>query len=76
MKHTEEQIKKIAIKVLNDLEWPFDESKGVRPIERTIADQIEEVKSQKKHPRFNDYVATLFPFWDVIFDFPEDDKPN
>ena len=73
MKLLEKEIKEIAIKVLNDIEWPFDEKFGALPIEYTIEMQIEEVKSQKNHPRFQEYVDRLFPYWSVRFDFPEDD---
>lgn len=73
MKLTEKQAKEIAIKVLNDIEWTFDTKKGARPLFYSIDEQIEEVKSQKNHPRFQEYVDNLFIYWCVMFDFPEDD---
>jgi hypothetical protein len=73
MKLTEEQVKEIATKVLTDIEWTFNRETGAVPIEKSIEKQIEEVSTQKKHPRFEEYVASLTPFWVVLFDFPEDD---
>lgn len=73
MKHTEKEIKDIAQLVMKDIDWPYDTIKGIRALEYTVQEQIEEMSSQKKHPRFSEYVATLFPFWTVMLDFPEDD---
>lgn len=74
MIHTESEIKAIAIKVLNDVKWIYNVSNSPRPIFKSIDNQIEDVSTQKKHPRFSEYVAKLFEYWDVIFDFPEDDN--
>lgn len=73
MERKKEEIKRIAIKVLSDIDWPFDEKKGARPHEYSVENQIEEVSTQKSNPRFQEYVDKLFPYWDVLFDYPEDD---
>jgi hypothetical protein len=74
MIHTENEIEIIAIKILRDVKWTYNESNSPRAIFKSIDYQIEEVSTQKKHPRFNEYVAMLFEYWLVFFDFPEDDN--
>lgn len=73
MKYTLEQIKDIAMQIMKDIAWPYDESKGIRPFECNLEQQIKDIDSQKNHPRFDDYITLLFPYWDVHIDFPADD---
>lgn len=73
MKQTEAQIIKIAEKVMEDIGWPYDSKRGIIPISFTIETQIEEMSSQKNHPRFQEYVDKLFPYWKAMLDFPEEE---
>ncbi|MCB0514951.1 MAG: hypothetical protein R2798_02160 [Chitinophagales bacterium] len=73
MKLTEVEVIAIAQKVIEDIEWLYDEEKGIRPIAYDIEAQIERVSTQKNHPRFAEYVALLKPYWSAIMDFPKDD---
>ncbi|NMH28450.1 hypothetical protein [Flavobacterium silvaticum] len=61
---------------MNDIGWTYDEKSPIEPIEQTIEHQIEEMASQKNHKRFDEYVASLFPYWVIGLDFPEDDGWN
>ena len=74
MRHTKNEIELIAIKVMEDIDWTYDKINSPRALEFSIQEQIEQVDSQKNHPRFEEYVANLFPFWNVLFDFLEDDN--
>jgi hypothetical protein len=58
---------------MEDIEWSYDKQKGSSPLLYNIESQIEQVSSQIKHPKFEEYVKTLFTYWDVIFHFPDDD---
>jgi hypothetical protein len=71
MKQTEEKVASIAIKVINDVGWLFDKSKGVRPLSTSLEEQYEKYK---KFEGFEKNKHKIFAFWDVIFDFPEDDN--
>jgi hypothetical protein len=70
MKMTEKEVAKIAIQVLNDIKWPYDAKKGVRPLETTLEEQYEKYKNFEG---FEENKHKVFPYWSVLFDFPEDD---
>lgn len=70
MKHTEEQITKLAKKIIEDVGWTYEEGSFVSVFENR-EEQIEQMSSQKDHPRFQEYIETLFPYWSVTLDFPE-----
>jgi hypothetical protein len=74
MKHSEIQIIEKAKKVLQDVGWTYEEAVPPAAIEYDIERQVAEVGSQKKHPRFQEYVNTLFPYWSVLFEFPKEDE--
>lgn len=73
MKYAEEQINKLVKKVLEDVEWTYQEG-SFAPVFISKEEQIERMNSQKDHPRFQEYVESLFPYWSVTLDFPEDDN--
>jgi hypothetical protein len=66
----EEQVMHEAIRVLDNLDWPFDDKKGARPLAHTIEEQYEKYKNFE---RFEENKHNIFAFWVVLFDFPEDD---
>jgi hypothetical protein len=73
MKHSEKQIASIAIKVIKDIDWLFDQSKGVTPVEHTLEEQVLRLQDYKDHPNYQTAIASMFPYWCVMMDFPKDD---
>lgn len=70
MKHTEEQINKLAKKIIEDVEWTYEEGSFASTF-HDLEEQVERMSSQKDHPRFQEYIETLFPYWSVTLDFLE-----
>jgi len=70
MKHSEEQIIEIAKNVIEDIEWPYDTSKEIRIGFTSIDEQLEKWKDLKGFEQIKD---KIFAYWNVIFDFPEDE---
>ncbi len=73
MKHTKDQINKIAKQVLDDIGWTYDKQTSPRSWFESVEDQANQVSSQKNHPKWDEYVAILFPLWTSSFDFPPED---
>jgi len=76
MKLSEEKVIRIAKLVMKDIDWTYETKREPTPLEHSVERQIEEVSSQKNHPRYNDYIATLSSYWAVIFQFPDDEGWN
>jgi hypothetical protein len=74
MKHTEEQIRLLAQKVLNDINWGYDKEKGLLTASVTIEEQIISSSSMKDHPKYEAYIATFKNYWSVYADFPVEDS--
>lgn len=70
MKHTEIQIKEIAKRVMKDIDWPYDEKKGIRPAYESKEEIIERLKNLKI---FEEIKPKIISYWSVGLDFPEDD---
>jgi hypothetical protein len=70
MRMTEKDATNIGIKVLNDIEWPFDEKEGASPIAHTLQEQYD---MYKKFEGFEENKHKIFAYWTVLFDYPEDD---
>lgn len=70
MRMIDEDVAAKAIKVLNDIDWPFDLEKGVRPLQHTLDEQYEKYK---KFEGFEENKHKIFAYWHVLFDYPEDD---
>jgi hypothetical protein len=73
MKMNENDVVKLATKILQDIRWAFDESEGGTALEYPVEKQIEELNLIKGNSRDDVLIARLYSFWSVIFDFPEDD---
>ena len=73
MKQNKQQIIEIAKQVMADIEWPYDHKRKIGAVFYSIKTQIDEVSSQKNHPRFQEYVDKLFEYWNVMLDFPEEE---
>ncbi|WP_447636836.1 hypothetical protein [Flavobacterium microcysteis] len=76
MKLSEEKVIQIAKQVMKDIDWSYETKEEPVPVDYSIERQIETVRSQKNHPRYNDYIATFFPYWKVFFEFPDDEGWN
>ena len=74
MKHKEEAINKMAKQVMEDIGWTYNENTSPHSWFKSVDEQIEDMPSVKKHPRFEEYKAILFPKWTSAFDFPLEDE--
>lgn len=73
MKQTEDEVIKISEKVIKDLNWTYEEG-SIIAIFNSIEMQTEQVSTQKEHPKYQEFIELLSPYWSVTLDFPEDDN--
>ena len=67
MKHTEEQINKLAKKVIDDVKWTYEEGSFAS----IFHDLEEQYEKYKKFDGFEENKHKIFPYWLVTLDFPE-----
>lgn len=73
MKHTEEQIRLLAQKVLTDINWGYNEENGLTVAPVTIEEQILHIAPMKNVPEYNYEfaISTFKNYWSVYADFEE-----
>jgi hypothetical protein len=69
MKHTKEEIIEIAKKVMQDIDWTYDEKVEVGAFANTVEKYLEQFKKAK---RFDEVKHLIRADWTVYFDFPKD----
>ena len=70
MIQTKEQIIEIAKQVMADVEWPYDQKKGVVAIFVSLEEQYERWKNMEG---FEENKHKIYAYWDVFLDFPEEE---
>jgi hypothetical protein len=68
MKRTKEEIIEIAKKVMQDINWDYDDQEEVGAFANTLEEYLQDFKKEKK---FEEVKHLIRADWTVYFDFPK-----